>query len=117
MRRASRSVVGGSAVSTFYLLPPRAYLGQRLATSLGPIFPFLELTSPAWAALADAVGQAAAAQPDVFVVYRDELPHGEDATRALADGYGAETGDMIVEVNCGAAGELTARRWRLGRAA
>ena len=51
----------------------------------------------------------------VYVVYGEELPEGEDAGRALADGFGAEPGDEVIELRAaGRPGELAVRRWRVG---
>ena len=58
------------------------------------------------------IGQAD--HPDVFVVYLDDLPAGELPDRALADGFGAQAGDEVVDVRAtGRPGEVSARRWRL----
>jgi hypothetical protein len=44
------------------------------------------------------------------------LPAEEKPVRALADGFGAEIGDEIVEVRTGPRPtEWTTRRWRIGR--
>jgi hypothetical protein len=99
-------------MSTFYLLPPRPLLGERFAGFLGQLFPGLSWDAGRWPELADVVG-AAVRQPDVYLVHREELGD-EDPERALRDGFGAESGDEVVEVRVGPRpGELTARRWRL----
>jgi hypothetical protein len=106
-------------VSTFYLLPPRPLAGDAVARFFHTLFPGLDWDSSARAALADAAAALAGSRPGFFVVFRDDLPHGEPPARALVDGFGAEPGDEVVEVlPAAAAGELTSRRWRLpGRAA
>jgi hypothetical protein len=105
-------------MATFYLLPPRSFLGACFAGYLGPLFPGISWTGPACAELADALAAAVVRQPDVYVVYREELPEGEPPARALADGFGAEPQDEVVEISSGSRpGELTARRWRLADAA
>jgi hypothetical protein len=106
-------------VSTFYLLPPRPLVGDHFARFLQTVLPGLDWDAAMRANLGDAVGEAARAHADVFVVFREDLPDGEPAVRALADGFGAVPGDEVVEVRPAAgAGELTARRWRVaGRAA
>jgi len=102
-------------MSTFYLLPPRASLGERFSGYLKGLFPGLDWASTQWTELAELLGRTAAAHPQVYVVYQEELPPGEDPTRALADGFGAEAGDEIIQVLPGArSGEMNARRWRLG---
>jgi hypothetical protein len=102
-------------MSTFYLLPPRPHLGERFAGYLRNLFPGLEWSRSTWTELADIIGSAVARHPDVYVVYGEELPVGQDLTQVLADGFGAEAGDEVVEVRSGAKpGEVTTRRWRLG---
>ena len=101
-------------MATFYLLPPRPVLGERLAGFLQSILPGLDWNTTTRAALAETVATAAAEQENVFVVYREDLPAGEAPARALTDGYGAEPGDEVIEVRPGAhAGEMTARRWKV----
>jgi hypothetical protein len=97
-------------VSTFYLLPSRPFVGERFAEHLKTLFPGLEWGSSSWADLADTLC-AAAGRPDVYVVFRDDLPDNEDPARGLADGFGAERGDEVIEVGPGTRpGDLTARR-------
>jgi hypothetical protein len=108
-------------MATFYLLPPRPLLGERLAAFLQALLPGLDWDSGTRGNLAEAVlgacvgpGAGSAAHLDVHVVYREDIPAGETPARALADGYGAEPGDEVVEVRPGArAGEFASRRWRV----
>jgi hypothetical protein len=100
-------------MSTFYLLPPRPLLGAHFAGFLQKVFPGLNWDSPLRTHLGEVVG-ATVCQPDVYVVFREELPEGEAPAQALADGFGATPGDEVVEVRPSSqAGEWTARRWRL----
>lgn len=101
-------------MSRFYLLPSRPELGERFASYLKGLFPGLEWPAHAWSELGESLGTAASRTPDVFVVYREELPEGEDPATALTDGFGAEAGDEVVEILPGPRGELNARRWRMG---
>ncbi len=99
-------------MAIFYLLPPRPFLGERFAGFLQAFFPGLDWDGAARAQLADIFGAAIAGRPDVYVVYREDLPAGETPARALVDGFGAEAGDEVVEVRPGARpGEMVARRW------
>ena len=109
-------MLGGIFMSRFYLLPSRPELGERFAGYLKELFPGLDWPSSAWTNLAENLGAAAARTPDVFVVYREELPEGEDAATALTDSFGAEAGDEVIEVLPGQRGELRTRRWKLGAA-
>jgi hypothetical protein len=102
-------------MATFYLLPPRPLLGEHVAGFLGGVLPGLSWDAPARNRLADACGAAAAGRPDVYVIFRDDLPSGEPPARALVDGCGAEPGDEVVEVRAGPRpGDLHARRWTVG---
>src|SRR5262249_38282485 len=103
-----------AAMSTFYLLPPRPMLGARFADYLETLFPGLDWADNRWTELAEVLGAAASRHPDVYVVYREDLPEGEEPARALADGFGAEAGDQVVEVLPGMGpGGLTTRSWQV----
>jgi hypothetical protein len=104
-------------MATFYLLPPRPLLADHVGRLLGDVLPGLHWAATERARLADEIAAAASAHEGVFVVYREELPDGEPPARALADGFGAEPGDEVVEVRPGPRpGELAARRWRIAAA-
>ncbi len=94
-------------MSTFYLLPTRPELGERFASLLNAAYPGLAWPKKSWSQLAEAIGEIASQQPDVFVVYREELPAGADTTAALGDGFGAASGDEVIEA-------ATGKRWRIG---
>jgi hypothetical protein len=102
---------GASAVSTFYLLPPRPVLGERFARYLQTLFPDLSWRPGAWPELADTLTAAVAGHADVYVVYGDDLPIGEDPAQALTDVFGAEEGDEVIEVRLG---EESHQRWLVG---
>jgi hypothetical protein len=102
-------------VSTFYLLPPRPLLGDRFADFLASVLPGLDWDDAMRSNLAEAIAAAATAHDHVHVVFRDDLPAGESPAAALADGFGAEAGDDVIEVRpAGGSGSLTSRRWRVG---
>ena len=100
-------------MSTFYILPPRPLLGERVAAFLNDLFPGLSLNAAGCTELTEHLSDAAAGQPDVYVIYREDLA--DDATpEALCNGYGAEDGDEVVEVCAGVnPGEWSAQRWRV----
>jgi hypothetical protein len=101
-------------VSTFYLLPPRPLVAERLSAYLRTLFPGLDLSWLKSLDLAEFMTSTAAGHPDVYIVYREDLAEGETAEMALRNGFGAEAGDEVVEVRpSGRADELMARRWRL----
>lgn len=84
-------------MSTFYLLPPRACLEQAASDLFGKLLPGLPLPVEAWDIMTAQLA-AAANWPEIFLVPRDELPEG-DVSEALAEAYGAEPGDRVVEVS------------------
>jgi hypothetical protein len=99
-------------MAVFYLLPPRPFLGDRFAAFLQAFFPGLAWDSEARLRLADVYAAALADRPDVFIIYREDLPAGESLDRALVEGCGAEPGDEVVEVRpAGQPGEVTTLRW------
>ncbi len=102
-------------MSTFYVLPPRPVFGDHLAAFLQTYLPGLDWDAAARAGLADAVADVAVSETDAYLIFRDDLPDGERIARALADGYGAEDDDEVVEVRLGGrAAEVVAPRWRVG---
>ncbi len=85
-------------MATFYLLPPRACLEQAVGELLGKLLPGLPLPADAWDGISRHLAAVTGWPDDVFLVPRDELPDG-DPGAALAEGYGAEPGDRVVEVS------------------
>jgi hypothetical protein len=105
-------------VSTFYLLPPRAQMGERLAAYLQTCFPGLDWPARAWSELGELLATTVGDRPDVYVVYRDDLSDGDDVGAALVNGFGAEPGDEVVEIcPAGKRGPAEARRWHVARLA
>jgi hypothetical protein len=101
-------------MSTFYLLPPRPVLGERLANFLHTILPGLDWDVGTRTNLAQAIEAAASVHDNVYVIYREDLPENEHPADALTGAFGAEIGDEVVEVRAGLrAGELVTRRWRI----
>lgn len=97
-------------MSMFYLLPPRATLGDHLSDGLGRVFPGLDWPVAARRRLADAVVAALPLDADTYLVFRDELPPTAGVEEALMDGFGAVPGDEVTEVRPGS----PAKRWRIG---
>jgi len=105
-------------MARIFLMPPRPQLGAHFAAFLHEMFPGLDWDEKSHLNLADGLASAAESRPDVFVVFRDDLPEGESTFRALIDACGAEEGDEIIEVRVGSRrGELLNQRWRLRLAA
>jgi hypothetical protein len=105
-------------VSIFYVLPARPVLGEHFAGYLASLFPGLKWRQSAWTNLAETLGAAAVQHGDVYVLYRDDLPDEDDLTQVLVEGFGAEEGDQIIEIQAGPPhGEMSACYWRLNAAA
>src|SRR6476660_5435806 len=85
-------------MATFYVLPSRQALGQRFGEFLGNLFPGLDLSSEYWYDLAEALGAAARSMPEVYVLFREDLPDGDDLLEGLARDFGVEPDDEVIEV-------------------
>ncbi len=102
-------------MATFYLLPPRPLLAEYFAAHAASLFPGLAWAPGDWEDMAETLGLLAARRPDVFVVYREDLSSETSSEQDLADGFGAEPGDEVVEVRpSGRPGEWAGRRWQVG---
>lgn len=85
-------------MATFYVLPPREALEAAVSSLFTKLLPGLPLPADVWGTLSEHLARAANWPDDVFLVPRDELPDG-DPTDALADGYGADAADRVVDVS------------------
>lgn len=85
-------------MATFYLLPPRDCLDKAVGELFTKLLPGLPLPDDVWGAVAFHLGRAAGWESDVYLVPRDDLTDGPTA-EALADGFGAEPGDRVIEVS------------------
>jgi hypothetical protein len=94
-------------VSTFYVLPARVDLAQQLRVALAGFLPGIDWTSLPDAELTDWLGGLAERQGEVYVVHREDLPAVMETAQTLAEAYGAEPGDVIIEVDAGREVKLT----------
>jgi len=105
-------------MSVFYVLPPRPLLAEQFAAYLRGFFPGLDWNPATRLNLTEALAAAGTCHPDVYVVFREELPDGESTRQGLIDGFGAEDGDEVIEVRAGGRpGDFTSRRWLIRLAA
>jgi hypothetical protein len=103
-------------MATFYVLPPRAVLGECLARFLRPFIPGVPVNRELCADLIDSL-VAAASGENACILHREELPEGHDMSEALRDACGAEDGDQIILVNVGPKpDEPRVRVWTLAAA-
>ncbi len=82
-------------MAVFYLLPSRIELSRQWGRYFRQWFPGLTEPGPE---LADLVAEVVAPQQGVYVVFADDLPDGGHVWEALADGFGAEPGDRVIDV-------------------
>lgn len=85
-------------MATFYVLPPREALEAAVSSVFAKLLPGLPLPADVWGTVSEHLSRAANWPDDVYLVPRDELPEG-DTAEALADGYGADHTDRVVEVS------------------
>jgi hypothetical protein len=103
-------------MATFYLLPPRPLVNQRFKEFAARLLPGL---TPAGnvdlvALLQELIGNGS----DTYLVHPEDLPSDEDPVRALVDGFGAEPGDIILEIRFGTlSAETSLRRLAIRSAA
>ncbi len=101
-------------MAVFYVLPPRPALGECLAKMLRPFVPGALISPDLCADFVDSLVSGSPEADDFYVVYREDLPEGEEVNTALREGFGAEVGDQIVCVSIGAqAAEPRVKMWRL----
>src|SRR4051812_37364577 len=104
-------------MATFYVLPARLQIGQHFHEYLASVFPGLGWMRSEWPDLAEALAQAAEAQPGVYVLFAEDLDEGIDLEAALLCDFGAEPGDEAVIVRPGRnLPVVQIERHRLGRA-
>ena len=105
-------------MAIFYVLPPRPLIADHLTDYLASWLPGLDWDDSTRMNLTEAIRAAATCQPDVYLVFREELPEGIATMEALIDGFGAEHGDVVIEVRTAFdESHPAARRWHIRAAA
>jgi len=103
-------------MSLFLVLPPRPVFAKVLEHAVGktlPGVPGVPLAS-AGPELTEAVTEALSRQPDLYVLFREDLQDDDDVPGSLREGFGAENGDEVIELRLSAEQALQARSWRYG---
>ncbi len=96
-------------MSTFVVLPPRECLEQAAAEFVCRLMPGIAAPATLWETLLDHV---ASASVDTYFVHREDLPREGHLADDLAAGYGAESGDEVIEVGLSlGAAPARLRRW------
>src|SRR5438874_11950675 len=88
-------------MATFYVLPSPAFLGKSFEPHLRLLFPGLNWDETALVHLAKQVSTALAQHPNVYLLHQHELTEGADVVQATVDGFGAESGDEVIEMHAG----------------
>ena len=105
-------------MATFYVLPSTGFLSRAFERQLQALFPGLDWEEPALDQVVREVTKAAARHSGVFLVHQHELPESVEVLRALAENFGAEPGDTVIETHAGAKlGEWRIRRRLVPQAA
>lgn len=99
---------------TFYLFPSRAEAGRAFARYLDSLFPGLDWQAANITEMADRLADLAENRAHVFVVYREDLTASADCAGQLAEVYGAEEGDLVVEVAPESPAGVVPLFWRIG---
>lgn len=95
-------------MSTFLVLPPRELLEHELSNFLARVLPGVSAPD-----LLPAITDRLAG-PDTFVVHREDLPDVAAVANGLAEVFGAEPGDRVIEFGPPrVASASTVREWTL----
>lgn len=88
-------------MATFFVFSSRHVLGHRFADMLGVLLPGFRSTPWDWPELAESLAAVVEHQADAFVVYREDLNDARSVKEALQHDFGAEAGDLVIEVDTG----------------
>jgi len=86
-------------MADFVLLPSRPVIGEVIARLIRPYLPGVRLTASDCVKFLENTVEASRGR--AFLVHQEDLPECEDVVTALRDGFGADTGDRIVQVFIG----------------
>jgi len=84
-------------MADFILLPPRPVIGEEIARVIRPYMPGVRLTASDCMRFLENVVEASRGR--TFLVHREDLPEGEGVVTAIRNGFGADTGDRIVQIS------------------
>jgi hypothetical protein len=97
-------------MATFFVLPPRERLEMAVSEFVDRILPGLSAPPAVCDALLAALELEANRPDDVYFVHREELTGMTDVMTDLTVGFGAEPGDVIVEIGGPGSGQTAAPR-------
>jgi hypothetical protein len=103
-------------MATFIVLPPRELIEHAVTAFAGRLLPGFTVPQGLWERLIDdmvASYEVESAGP-VFVMHREDLSDGS-VHDSLVEGFGAEPGDCVVEIDSPRPNHpAKSRRWALG---
>ena len=80
-------------MAVFFVLPPRAVVGEVIARTLRSHLPGLPVDG---STCLDWLQQSVSS--DAYLVFREDLPEGEPLYDCLRENFGAESGDEVREI-------------------
>ena len=105
-------------MATFYVLPPRSLVESVLAEQFQKALPGLPINTGDADQLLELLSTTLLGRSDTYLVFREDLDVNEPAAQALANGFGAEPGDLIIEMRPGSKpGQFQTTKWNLPEAA
>jgi len=103
-------------MATFYVLPPRSLVESVLAEQFQKALPGLPITTADADQLLELLAATLDGSSDTYLVFREDFD--EPAAQALTNEFGAEPGDLIIEMRPGSnPGQFQTTKWSLPEAA
>ncbi|HEY2787006.1 MAG TPA: hypothetical protein VGJ05_18745 [Fimbriiglobus sp.] len=81
-------------MTTFVILPPRELVEHAVHGFVEALLPGMVIPDGLWERIVEEV----LSEAKVYSLHREDLPETDDLAGALADGFGAEAGDRVVEL-------------------
>jgi hypothetical protein len=103
-------------MATFLVLPPRELIEHAVAEFAGRLLPGFPVPAGLWERFVDDLVSANETDADghVFVLHREDLSDGS-VNDSLVEGFGAEPGDCVVEIDSPRPNQPgKSRRWAVG---
>jgi len=85
-------------MAAFYLLPSRPQLAESFTRYCQSLFPGVVLDDSVGHEMLEVLLSHVDARRETFTLHREDLPADEPIEIGLRDGFGAETGDRVLEI-------------------
>lgn len=102
-------------MATFLVLPPREVFEYSVNDFLGKVMPGFPIPDGMWERIVRdmTAGRDTSDSNPLFVLHREDLSD-EDVAESLVNGFGAERGDAVLEIDSPRqAGPGRSRTWRI----